>query len=178
MSRYHPLLVSLHWLLAVLIILGLILGSNVLAETPNSDPAKLFALMIHMSMGILILVLMIIRLVVRALTKKPPEADIGNALANQGAKLAHWGFYIVVLAMCASGLAISIATGLPDIVFGGSGEPLPDNFDDLPQRTAHGVLATVLGLLILAHVLAGLFHQFIRKDKLFSRMWFGSRKED
>ncbi len=40
---------------------------------------------------------------------------------------------------------------------------------------AHGVIATLLGLLIAAHVAAGLYHQFIRKDGLFGRMWFGDR---
>lgn len=33
MRRYHPVLVALHWLLAILIILGLILEANVLSVT-------------------------------------------------------------------------------------------------------------------------------------------------
>lgn len=175
MTRYHPLLVILHWLLAVLIIGGLIMGGSVLAETSNSDPFKLTALTMHMSMGILILVLMVIRLVVRLTKAKPPHADIGNELLNKGAKLAHWGLYLLVFAMCASGLATSFGAGLPDIVFGGSGAPLPENFDNLPPRAAHGVLSKLLALLILGHVAAGLFHQYVRKDHLFSRMWFGAR---
>lgn len=175
MSRYHPALVALHWLLALLIIAALIAGSTLLATTPNSDPAKLTSLAMHMSLGIGILVLMIIRLIVRLATRKPPHADIGNALLNKAAILAHWALYLVVLAMCASGIGISISAGLPDIVFGGSGAPLPANFDDLLPRAAHGVLSVILGVLIIGHLLAGLFHQLVRKDRLFSRMWFGSR---
>lgn len=175
MKRYHPLLVALHWLLAGMIIFGLVVGGNVLAETANDDPAKLFGLKIHMGMGITILVLMILRLVIRFSTAKPPHADIGNTLLNKAGALTHWVFYLLVFAMCGSGIGISYLTGLPAIVFGGSGDPLPVDFHDLAPRAAHGVLATLLGVLIVAHVAAGLYHQFIRRDGLFSRMWFGPR---
>ncbi|WP_299354751.1 cytochrome b/b6 domain-containing protein [uncultured Shimia sp.] len=175
MTRYHPFLVFLHWLLALMIIGGLIMGGNVLAETPNDDPFKLVALRMHMAMGILILALMVIRLVVRLVTTKPPHADIGNARVNKLGTAAHWLFYVVVIAMCASGLAIANMAGLPAIVFGGSGAPLPSDFSAFPPRMAHGALATVLTLLILGHVGAGLWHQFVTKDGLFGRMWFGKR---
>ncbi len=39
----------------------------------------------------------------------------------------------------------------------------------------HGFSWTVLLLLIILHVAAALYHQFFRRDNLFSRMWFGSR---
>lgn len=175
MNRYHPLLVVLHWLLALMIIGGLIMGTNVLAATPNDDPFKLLSLRMHMGMGIAILVLMLIRLATRLFTAKPPHADIGNALANRLGIAAHWLFYILVIAMCASGLATANMAGLPEIVFGGSGAPLPVDFSAYPPRKAHGVLATVLTLLILGHVGAGLWHQYVRKDRLFGRMWFGDR---
>ncbi|MFT5060310.1 MAG: cytochrome b561, partial [Polaromonas sp.] len=40
MTRYHPLLVVLHWLLAAMIIGGLIIGGQILAKMPNVDPGK------------------------------------------------------------------------------------------------------------------------------------------
>lgn len=175
MKRYHPFLVALHWLLAFMIIGGLIMGGNVLSETPNNDPEKLFYLRIHMLMGIIILVLMITRLIVRTKSQKPPHADIGNTLLNKLGIYAHYGLYLLVFLMCASGIGISIMAGLPDIVFGGSGAPLPGSFDDLAPRAAHGILATVLAIVIASHVLAALYHQYVRKDGLFSRMWFGQR---
>lgn len=175
MKQYHPVLVTLHWLLAALVIGGLVMGGQVLAKTANTDPAKLFSLKMHMSIGIVILVLMLLRLVIRFATKKPPHADIGNDLLNTGARLAHYLLYAVVIAMSASGLAIANAAGLPAIVFGGSGEALPADFNDIAPRVAHGVLALVLKLVIAGHVLASLYHQFVRKDSLFSRMWYGNR---
>ena len=39
-SRYQPVLVALHWLVALMIIGLLCLGFFVLADMPNSDPRK------------------------------------------------------------------------------------------------------------------------------------------
>lgn len=178
MTRYHPLLVTLHWLLAAMIIIGLVMGGTVLAETANDDPFKLTALRMHMTMGIIILVLMGVRLIVRLFTHKPPNADIGHPLMNKLGTAAHWAFYVLVIAMCLSGLATANMAGLPGIVFGGSGEALPADFSSIPPRAAHGALGLLLTLLIIGHFAAGLWHQYSRKDGLFARMWFGNRRSE
>ncbi len=175
MKRYHPLLVALHWVLAIMIIMGLVMGKNVLSATPNTDPEKLFYLKMHMSAGIVILVLMSVRFIVRLFSAKPPHADIGNTLLNKLGTTTHYLFYVVVILMAGSGLATANLAGLPEIVFGGSSAALPADFSEYPPRIAHGILGTVLLLLIVGHVLAFLYHQFVRKDSLFSRMWFGRR---
>lgn len=175
MNRYHPVLVTLHWILALMIVLGLVMGGNVLAETPNTEPEKLVYLKIHMSAGITILLLMLIRLLVRLFTKKPRHADIGNSLLNKLGVSTHYLFYLLVILIGVSGLATAKLAGLPDIIFGASGAPLPANFDAFPSRAAHGVLGFILLLVIIGHVSAFLYHQYILKDKLFSRMWFGQR---
>lgn len=175
MTRYHPILVTLHWVLALMILAGLFMGNVVLSETPNDDPFKLIALRMHMSAGIAILVLMLIRLVVRFTTAKPPEADIGNPLLNTLGRITHWLLYLVVIALAASGLATANMAGLPPIVFGGSGDPLPPDFSAFPPRAAHGALGALLGLLLLGHVGAALYHQYVRRDGIFGRMWFGQR---
>ncbi len=175
MKRYHGFLVVLHWLLAIMIIGGLVMGGKVLSVTPNSDPEKLFYLKMHMSMGILILALMVIRLLVRFFTAKPPHADIGNAVVNKLGVATHYVFYVVVLLVAGSGLAIANMAGLPDIILGQSGAPLPVDFSEYAPRGAHGVLTKLLFVVIAGHVLAFLYHQYVRKDGLFSRMWFGQR---
>lgn len=174
MKRYHPALVALHWIMAILILLALVMGSQVMAELPNSDPAKVDLLRNHMIVGGLILVLLIARFVTRRRTEHPPEADTGNALLNRLAPLTHWAFYLLVLGMCGSGIALSILSGLPDAVFGNGA--LPESFDAFTPRIVHGAIATLLGLLIAAHVAAALYHQFMLKDGLFARMWFGNRR--
>lgn len=172
--RYHPFLVALHWLLALMIIVALVMGSQVLAALPNDSPDKMFSLRAHMSIGIIIGVLMLARLIIRHSTTRPAKADSGNALLNTGARLAHLGLYLLVFAMVVSGIGISVLAGLPDIVFFGSGAPLPDSFEGAP-RAAHGVLSKVLGVVILAHIIGWAYHQFVLKDGLIRRMMFGKR---
>ena len=69
-TRYHPLLVTLHWLLAFLIIAALLAGFFLLARMPNSDPQKIRVLLVHMAAGMTILALMVVRFIVRMLTSR------------------------------------------------------------------------------------------------------------
>jgi cytochrome b561 len=174
-SRYHPLLVTLHWVLALLIIAALIVGFLGLAAMPNSDPQKVTVLRLHMAGGMLILALMVIRFIVRMLTSRPADATTGYPLLDRIAPISHYGFYVLVLVMVGTGFATAILAGLPEIVFGGSGAPLPPTFTIYPSRVAHGYIAALLVGLIVLHVLAALYHQFVRKDGLFRRMFFGRR---
>jgi cytochrome b561 len=146
-SRYHPLLVTLHWLLAVPIVAKLCVGFLLLAEMPNDDPQKIGVLLIHMSVGMAILALMVVRLVVRWRTSKPAEATAGHRLLDRLALITHYGFYVLVLLMVGTGYATGILAGLNRSVF-------------------------------LLHLLAALYHQFIRRDRLLQRMWFGRRDPD
>lgn len=171
-TRYNKLLRILHWLLAVMLLGALFMGFFKLQSTPNSDPQKLVALKMHMIGGMSIGLLMVVRLIVRLSTKKPAPVDTGNGLINFAGKAVHWLLYLLVFALVASGMATANMAGLPDIIFGGQGQ-LPADFNDIPPRMAHGAIATLLALMIALHVLAAIYHHFIRKDGLLSRMWFG-----
>ncbi len=173
MKHYHPALVFLHWLIAILIIIALLMGSNILSQIPNDNPEKLFALKLHMISGFIILGLMIVRLIVRMRTQKPPQADAGNKLLNKAGFAAHYILYLLVFGMVGSGVGIALIAGLPDIVFNNSGAALPENFNNILPRLFHGALAKILFAMIFLHILGTLYHQFIRKDGLLSRMWFG-----
>jgi cytochrome b561 len=72
-------------------------------------------------------------------------------------------------------LTTAIIAGLNRSVFQRSGEPLPADFDVYPTFLMHGTLAILLCGLIVLHVTAALWHQFLRKDGLLGRMGFGSR---
>ena len=175
MKRYHPFLVSLHWLSAIMILVALILGGPSLAEIPNENPDKMFGLTGHMIWGLTIGGLMITRLLMRVFAKSPPHADAGNTALNSGAKLAHLGMYALVFSMVGSGIALAYSAGLFSIVFGGSGAPLPPSFSIFTARTVHGIIAAVLLILIGLHVAGWAYHQFYLRDRVISRMWFGKR---
>ena len=83
MKRYHPLLVSLHWLLAVLILFSLFAGSIILADIPNDNPDKIAILKVHIISGLVILILMLLRLFVRMKTGKPVAIDTGDILLQK-----------------------------------------------------------------------------------------------
>jgi cytochrome b561 len=168
--RYHPLLAALHWLLAVAIVAMLAIGYFWLAPMPNTDPRKIGILMLHMSGGTLIVILMVIRLITRMRTRHPAPATTGHPLLDRIAPLTHYGFYVVVFAMVGSGFSTAIQSGLNQIVFGRTGEPLPASLTEYPAFVTHMVLAAVLAGLILLHVLAAFFHHFIKKDGLLGRM--------
>jgi len=42
----------------------------------------------------------------------------------------------------------------------------------IDARNIHEFLRPVLLVLVLIHVLASLFHQFVQKNSIFKRMWF------
>jgi len=167
-SRYHPLLVTLHWLLAALILAALAVGFFLLASMDNSEPRKIVVLRWHVAGGMLILALMIVRFVVRLSTARP-------APANRLASVVHYGFYVLVVLMAGTGFATALAAGLPEIVFAGSGAPLPKSFAAYPTWVAHFWLATLLAGFIVLHVGAALHHQLVQRDGLLRRMGFGRR---
>ena len=177
-SRYHPLLVTLHWLLAVLIIAALAIGFFWLAAMPNSDPRKIDVLLVHMAGGMLILALIVIRFIVRMWTARPPAATTGNRPLDRIAPIVHYGFYILVVLMAGTGLATAILSHLNDIVFAGSCEPLPPTLMIYPTRVAHGYIALLLAYFVILHVAAAIYHQFVRKDGLIRRMSFGQRESN
>jgi cytochrome b561 len=153
----------------------LCIGFFVLARTPNSEPQKIIILRVHMAVGVGILALMIIRFIVRLSTARPPHATTGQGALDRLAPLTHYGFYVLVLLMVSSGYATGLLAGLPAIVFGNSGDPLPASFESYPSMTAHFIIALLLIALIVLHALAACYHQFIRNDGLFRRMGFGRR---
>ena len=167
-TRYHPVLVALHWLIALLVFTALAAGFFV-KGLPN-EPAKMQPLSIHMLVGQSILFLMIARLVIRFITKRPAPADTGSPLLNKAAGLVHALLYVAVIAMAIAGMGTVAQAGLNQ-----PGASLPEDFFAFPARYGHGYTAIILIVLIAGHVGAWAFHQFIRKDNLFSRMWFGKR---
>ena len=161
-ERYHPALVALHWVLAALILFSLAMGMLSLSRLSNASPDKLFALRGHMVAGVAILVLTVVRLAVVMGTRRPPAVSLAS-------RIGHVSLYAAVVLMAASGIALAVQAGLPDIVFGGVGA-LPESFAPFAPRAVHGALAWVLLALIAIHIVAALYHQLVRRDALMARM--------
>lgn len=174
--RYHPLLRLLHWASAALLLGMLFMAGVFLQATPNADPHKIGALRLHMAAGAGVLVLTLVRLLVRVRSAHPPAAPTGMAWADALAPWVHRALYLLVLLMVASGMALSLQAGLPDIVWAGKGS-LPPDLHVYPPRIVHGIVSKLLMLAIAAHVGAALYHQWVRRDGLLRRMGWGPSSE-
>jgi len=174
-SRYHPLLVVLHWAMALLIIAALALGALVMVKIPNTDPMKFEALRSHMAGGMVILGLMLIRLLIRARSAHPAPASAGHPILDWLAWASHRVFYVTVVAMASSGIIMALQTGLFDAVFFGHGS-LPADLWVFPIRSVHYALSRLLMTLIAVHIVAALYHAFVLRDGLLKRMFFGRRR--
>src|SRR5262249_15379057 len=162
-SRYHPLLVTLHWVLAVLIIAELMLGFFGLAATPGFDPRKIGMLRVHMMGGVLIPALMVFRFIVRMRTSRPADATTVSASRSHRTHLPPLLLRAGPM-MVGIGFATAIIAGLGEIVFGASGVPLPPTLMTYPAFVAHIFFAMLLSGFVILHVLAAFFHQLIRRD--------------
>ena len=174
-SRYHPALVVLHWVLAFFIIAALALGALALVKIPNADPMKIEALRSHVSGGIIILVLMLARLLIRIRSAHPSPASADHPLLDRLAWASHRMFYVTVIAMALSGTAMALQTGLFDAVFFGHGR-IPSDFWAFSVRRLHYALSRLLMALIALHIAGAFYHTFVLRDGLLGRMFFGRRK--
>jgi len=76
-----------------------------------------------------------------------------------------------VIGLLVSGAGLGRAYDLPGVLAGTA--PMPDDLFVYPPRIGHGLLSNVMLALVALHVGAALYHQFVRKDNLLARMWFG-----
>lgn len=165
--RYTQPQVAVHWLAAALIAFLLVTGTLVLADLPNTA-GKIGKLRIHMLLGGLAGLLIISRIVMRRRFPAPP-ALAGHKLALAG----HLALNLIVVLLAFSGVMLGLQSGAFAAVFGSG--VLPEDFKPFTPRQIHGLVSRLAMGLIALHVLAALWHQFIVKDGLLSRMRFGGR---
>ncbi|WP_428312850.1 cytochrome b [Hydrocarboniphaga sp.] len=173
MLRYTRPAMILHWLMAVLIVCGLILGLS-MVELPVS-PKKLQWYSYHKWLGITTLCLACLRLLWR-ISHAPPPAPAGMPLWQKlAASWAHWALYLLIFAIPLSGWMFSSASGFPVVYLGIKALRLPDLVDrskELAQllRWVHAWLNYALLVLLLAHVAAAFKHHCFDRDEVLWRM--------
>lgn len=169
--RYHPVHVALHWLTGIMVMGAMVIGMIYL-DSPNT-PQKIPYLQLHSVWGLILLLLFIVRIITRFALKRPAPATAGNVFLDQLAKIVHVLLYVGVLLMLLSGLGTSVQANLLTVFQGQAS--LPEDFKVFPPRITHGMTFSLLAILVILHVGAALYHQFIRKDNLLGRMWFGKQ---
>ena len=173
-DRYSKVAIGLHWTIAILIISLLIAG---LLMTQDWMPQRFKIYQWHKSLGIVVLLLSVFRLIWR-LTHKPPALPGGmKGWEVIAAKITHVGFYALMIGVPLLGWAMVSASTLPieNKLF--YLIPLPD----MPGVTAseaaadrlkllHEIGAKLIILLLVLHIGGALKHHFIAKDGTLARM--------
>lgn len=172
-DRYGAIPITIHWLTAILIVLAL--GSGFQAGNAIDPAIKAGFLRIHIPAAIIALLLTAFRIIWWwVFDKKPLPVQGVPVWQERLARGVHLALYVVILGMIASGIGMMLLSGAGPIIFGGTGATLP-NFHLYPPRVPHGLGANLLLALLFAHIGAALYHQFIRRDGLLWRMWYGRR---
>ncbi|MCC6946843.1 MAG: cytochrome b [Bradyrhizobiaceae bacterium] len=161
----------LHWLVALCVIIAVPVGIALPRLDPGPTADSLYNL--HKSLGALIFLLMVLRIVNR-FTVGAPAPEPGLAAWKRVASSAvHGLLYVLLIVQPIVGYLANSAFGASTPFFGiftippavAQNEALSNNLFAL-----HRLIGITLALLVLIHVGAALQHYFIEKDGVLQRM--------
>lgn len=183
-DRYALVAIVLHWLIAALILLQIILAGRMEGRSPEA-----FAIVqLHKSVGVTVLLLSLLRLGWRLANPPPPMPPTMARWEKALAAATHVGFYGIMIGMPLTGW-IMVSTSrfdIPTMLYGVV--PWP-HIPGLPELAAgpkhvwheigeagHDAIIKVFYVLIALHVAGALKHQlFSRDEPVLSRMAPGAR---
>ncbi len=163
---------ALHWLLFVLVLglYGLTFGDSLFQR---GDPYRDFAWWLHISFGLLLAALVVWRVVLRLINGAPELPASMTGIERILAKTGHVALYALLIVIPILGILLTWFRGDALSFFGLFTIPAPFQ----PDRSTAGLIKELHGLcangiLILAglHAGAGLWHHFVRKDDVLTRM--------
>lgn len=164
--KYHISLRIIHWLTAILILLMIFMGwymTDIVSKDNHELRDKI--VIVHKSIGILIILLFFIRVGFRLFTKIPPLPEgisfIERIMANAG----HALLYIFIFIVPVSGYAMSNFYGY-GVKFFGIETPrlLPANRQwGAYAKELHEILPYLLLGLVCLHIAAVIKHKFFDK---------------
>ena len=162
----------LHWLTAILVFTALLVGFVMV----NSLGSYAALVGVHMTLGVAILAIVVVRGANRFTHRTPPLPDTVSGFEHKLVVGSELSMYALLLAQPLVGWAMVSAEGLPVEVFGSLRLPriAPADADTFfLLRQTHSVLAYLLVVVIIAHVSAVLLHTLTLRDRMLSRMTFG-----
>jgi cytochrome b561 len=158
----------LHWSMAILVLLQFAKfadrineGENWLSETVGPS---------HVSLGVLLLVLAVVRIVwaIAQHSHRPPQ-EPGPLAAF--VKPGHFLLYAALFLMPVAGIMAMIGGGYGVEAFGITLLPeAPEVGWAGALGSVHSPMAWLLAALVAGHILAALYHHFVRRDNTLKRM--------
>ena len=161
----------LHWLIVALLIAQFIFAWTMPHIGRNTPVTTLISL--HFTFGIIILAVAVVRLLWR-LGHNEPEPDAGiSPWQITTARIVHWSLYLLLFIVPLLGWINASWRNMPIAMFGLELPKLVAIRSPGLQWTGdvHALLANYAMLILVGlHVLAGLYHYFIRRDRVLQRM--------
>jgi cytochrome b561 len=180
-TRYDSVAMTLHWAIALLILLDFALAMSFSQFDPGDVLYLPSAYDLHMSVGLCVLALSVVRAAWRLAHRPPPLPDMSFALRSL-ARSSHCLLYVFMVTAPLSGWFVLSLRHQATSVFGlfrwnwptvpaiaTMSRPERQLWHDylLPLHTRLSYLGM---LLVTLHVAAALYHQFVRRDEVLTRM--------
>jgi cytochrome b561 len=171
-TTYGTVAKVLHWLIAAILVGQFALGWLMPKVRRGMEPGV--AMQIHISIGIVVLTLIVVRFAWRLTHRVPAEPELPRWQRNASAGM-HWLLYLLVLVTTLTGWFYASARGWSLTFFGmfplpalvAEGSPTGRAIGEL-----HESIVWVLLAFAIAHVLAAVVHAFVYRDRVMQRMLF------
>jgi cytochrome b561 len=176
-TRYDTVAMILHWVTAVLMVVMIFLGEDMIEQERDAAPGAALDGFpsLHVSLGVAILILALVRLGWRMVSPAPPYPATMKGWEIALSKLTHTLFYVLMIGIPLTGwLAFSeYLQEHPALeavrVFGLFGVPVGPLLGEYAGEI-HEIGSNLAMVLFFLHVLAALKHQFIDRDGIMRRM--------
>ena len=160
----------LHWLIFLCILGLLIMGY--LMDGITDKPLRAMVVNMHKLVGLVVLMLVMLRIVWSLLNVKP-GLSLATPRSEQWAeRTVHYLLYAVMLIMPISGWVMASTKRPPLLGRISLGLPVPQSkaLRDVAFDFHYWVAIAII-VLVSAHVLAALYHHYVKKDDVLRRMW-------
>lgn len=177
--HYTGVAKGLHWAIALIIITMLIFGQGF--ESATSDDEMAFSLIGHSSLVLTVIGLIILRILWRMSHPAPPLPQTVSPAQAAASKVSHVLLYALMIYVPMTGLYTAAAHDMAIMPYGAFDLRTVLAFagdDDFSWRRFLHELGTWLLIALLAvHIGAAFLHQFVQKDGVLRRIWFGQGKD-
>jgi cytochrome b561 len=182
---YNTAAITLHWLIALTIVVQTLLGWWMNEWTPDHTPFQSRLEGIHISLGVTILILVLVRIAVRLLWPPPPLPTAIPPIERAAATVTHTLFYIMMLVQPLSGWMMESLGDKPIHVWGLPWPHMPGVhalFGDPAPKAIHHTITHlhvfifmwIIVVTLILHVAAALWGQ-LGGQPIFWRMIPGAK---
>lgn len=176
-THYDPLSRVLHWLTAMAVIGAFVVAPEHFGREMHNglDPATRIDIVLHESLGVLVMVLTLLRLLWLAVRPAAPSFDM-PAWMHLSAKATHGLLWLLLLAVPVSAILTLASEGHPLTLLGGirvdempfiAQSPLADMAD---WGEVHEFLGNAIIWLSGLHAVAAIYHHRVLKDGVLLAM--------